>query len=384
MGGEQNSCRVALQDELRETLLDLLRENDPDRLDELWRAADATRKAFVGDEVHLRGLIEISNRCVRQCAYCGLRAGNAGLERFRMSAEEILEYVRETARQGMGTVVLQGGEDYGLSVEWIASLIRKIKDETSLAVTLSLGERSQNELETWREAGADRYFLRFETSDDMLYRAIHPPLPERPVHRVEMLRRLQALGYQTGSGIMIGIPGQGFESLADDILLCRALDLDMIGVGPWVPHPQTPLGSGRLKPPPGSGGQVPNSEIMTYKVIALMRLCCPETNIPATTALATLNPAQGYELALCRGANVIMPNLAPEEYRRKYEIYPKQAFLAGTGSTVRRIKARIRSIDRTIGKGQGARIAGSYDRDAFPPIAAGCVFLPGSASRPGQ
>lgn len=367
MGAEQPLCRN--EADLRKTILDLLREEDPGRLEELWSVADRTRKAFVGDAVHLRGLVEISNRCGRQCAYCGLRAGNLTLERFRMSEEEILDCAREADRQGMGTVVLQGGEDYGLPAEWIASIIRRIKSETPLAVTLSLGERPQEELETWREAGADRYFLRFETSDESLYRAIHPLLPDRPVHRVEMLQRLQALGYQTGSGIMIGIPGQGYESIAEDILLCRRLDLDMIGVGPWVPHPQTPLGSGRLKMTVGPGGQVPNSELMTYKVIALMRLCCPEANIPATTALATLDPDRGYELALGRGANVIMPNMASMEYRKRYEIYPKQDFLSRTGSTVQNIKTRIRSIGRTVGTGPGARVAGSLKRDVFPPAA---------------
>ncbi len=354
-------------DALRRMILGWLKADDSGRLEDLWRAADATRLKFVGEAVHLRALVEISNCCARQCAYCGLRAGNTGLERYRMSAEEILSCAMEADSLGIGTIVLQSAEDYGLSAEWIASVIRRIKSETPMAVTLSLGERSDADLEAWREAGADRYFLRFETSDADLYKKIHPLLPERPVNRIEMLQKLQALGYQTGSGVMIGIPGQSFESLADDILLFRRLDLDMVGVGPWLPHPATPLGSGEMKmdirPRLLNEGrkdfnarQVPNSEIMTYKVIALTRLVRPDANIPATTALATLNADWGYELGLTRGANVIMPNFTPCDYRKKYEIYPKKILFPNSLSNFDSIHSRIEAIGRTVGKGRGDRM----------------------------
>ncbi|MHC1726190.1 MAG: [FeFe] hydrogenase H-cluster radical SAM maturase HydE [Syntrophobacteraceae bacterium] len=347
-------------------ILSRLREEDQTRLDVLFRAADTFRQEYVGDEVHLRALIEISNVCVRQCAYCGLRAGNTGLERFRMNAEEILDCAREAACLGLGTIVLQGAEDYELSAGWIASIIARIKSETPLAVTLSLGERTESELAAWREAGADRYFLRFETSDLELYRRIHPPLPSRPVNRIEMLQALKSLGYETGSGVMIGIPGQSYASLARDILLFRQLDMDMIGVGPWIPHPETPLGSGLLNLECTPGDQVPNSEIMTYKVIALTRLFCPEANIPSTTALATLNPENGYELGLMRGANVIMPNMTPPQYRRNYEIYPKQLLLSNRRSNIESIHARIESIGRIIGKGHGSRTRSGHRNLQLP------------------
>ena len=162
-------------------ILDWLRESDPDRLDDLWQLADRTRQEYVGGEVHLRGLIELSNYCVRLCGYCGLRAGNAGLKRYRMSDDEILGCVRMAVGFGYGTVVLQSGEDPELTGRRIADLVRRIKAETPLAVTLSLGERGDEELAAWREAGADRYLLRFETSNRGLYERIHPPLPHMPV-----------------------------------------------------------------------------------------------------------------------------------------------------------------------------------------------------------
>lgn len=339
----------------RKMILAWLRETSEEKLDTLWRAADDVRRTCVGDAVHLRALVEISNICVRQCAYCGLRAGNAGIERYRMSGGEILQCVREANSLGIGTVVLQGGEDYGLERDWIAEIVRRIKGETPMAVTLSLGERPGRDLEAWRKAGADRYFLRFETSDLDLYGRIHPPRASRPINRIRMLRRLQALGYQTGSGVMIGIPGQSHSSLVNDIVLFRRLDLDMIGVGPWLPHPATPMGSGgalfRC-----SSDEVPNSETMACKVIALTRLFCPEANIPSTTALAAVNAENGYEHGLSRGANVIMPNFTPAKYRVKYEIYPKKVLLSHPKSSVEAIRFRIESLGRGIGTGQGERI----------------------------
>lgn len=333
-----------------------LREDDPERLETLWSAADAARKAHVGDEVHLRGLIEISNHCIRTCAYCGLRADNRHIQRYRMDADEILFCARQARQFGYGTVVLQSGEDYGITREWLVDIIHQIKRETGLAITLSLGERPDQDLAAWREAGADRYLLRFETSDRALYERIHPPSHGQTVSdRIAMLRRLKELGYEAGSGIMIGIPGQTFLSAALDIVLFRELDLDMIGVGPFIAHPATPLGRQELKPAP-DGEQVPNTEEMTYKVLALARLACPEANLPSTTALATLNLARGRELGLNRGANVVMPNLTPLQYRALYEIYPAKACIQeNAGDCHVCMKGRIRGIGRVPGSGPGGR-----------------------------
>lgn len=335
-------------------ILTWLRETSESRLAELWRMADDTRQRHVGGQVHLRGLVEFSNHCVRLCAYCGLRVANTEVVRYRMSADEILQCARQAASFGYGTVVLQSGEDPGVKADWMADLIRRIKCETGLAVTLSLGERDDDELTLWRQAGADRYLLRFETSNRRLYDLIHPPRPGRTSDRIALLRRLQDLGYEAGSGVMIGIPGQTYDDLARDIELFRELDLDMIGVGPFLLHPDTPLGDPDFRPLVPDGDQVPPSELMTYKVIALARLVCPRANIPSTTALATLNRRTGRELGLVRGANVVMPNLTPPQYRANYEIYPNKACLRETpGECHSCIEWRIESIGRTPGSGRG-------------------------------
>jgi biotin synthase len=341
----------------RDEILHWLCKEDQKRLEELWQWADTVRRETVGDEIHLRGLIEISNHCIRQCGYCGLRLDNQQLERYRMNEEEIMACVGEAERCGYGTVVLQSGEDYGIKTKWFANIIRHIKGETQLAVTLSLGERPEEDLEAWRKAGADRYLLRFETSDETLYHLIHPSLSGRKSNRLAILDTLKKLGYETGSGIMIGIPGQTYASLAKDIELFHKLDLDMIGVGPYLPHPQTPLGQGEWKRIISKDEQVPNTEQMTYKVIALTRIVCPGVNIPSTTALATINREQGRELGLMRGANVVMPNLTPLKYRAKYEIYPSKACMGEIPSDFHsNLIHRIQSIGRRIGIGRGNRI----------------------------
>ena len=348
----------------RNEILNWLRETDPARLADLWRLADRTRQEFVGDEVHLRGLVELSNYCVRLCGYCGLWAGNLGLTRYRMSDEEIMACVRKAVEYGYGAVVLQSGEDFGLHTQRIAELVRRIKAETRLAVSLSLGERDDEELAAWREAGADRYLLRFETSNPTLYERIHPPRadvpsaakqsrPERS-DRLAILGTLGRLGYEVGSGVMIGIPGQTYDDLTDDIELFARLNLDMIGVGPYLRHPHTPLADRDAWPDAADGQQVPASEGMTYKVIALARLVCPRANIPATTALATLNMREGRELGLVRGANVVMPNLTPPKYRTLYEIYPDKACLAETDEACQHcLTDRIEAIGREPGRGRG-------------------------------
>ncbi len=367
----------------RDSLLAWLKEDDPEQLEELWREADQTRRRHVGDAVHLRGLIEISNHCVRQCWYCGLRAENRVLTRYRMTQYEVLVCAEKALAYGYGTVVLQAGEDYGLTREWVAELVRKIKGRTGLAVTLSLGERPEADLVAWREAGADRYLLRFETSDPALYTAIHPPGPRQsaaashPSDRIALLLRLRELGYEIGSGIMVGIPGQTYASVANDILLFRDLDLDMIGVGPYIAHPNTPLGkTAVMSGDPGGAHssakehrraganasrsekneQVPADELMVYKVIALTRLLCPQANIPSTTALATVNKESGRELGLMRGANIVMPNLTSPEYRVLYEIYPNKACINETADMCHScLRGRIEAIGRIVGTGPGGR-----------------------------
>lgn len=273
-----------------------------------------------------------------------------------MTRAEILECARLAVTLGYGTVVMQAGEDSALAPEWIADIVRWIKRETPLAVTLSLGERSKDELQLWRESGADRYLLRFETSDLALFSTIHPQRSAEAPDRLTMLRTLKLLGYQTGGGVMVGIPGQSFESLAQDVLTFSALDLDMIGIGPFIPHPATPLGSGQLRPPIAPFDQVPADESMVYKMIALTRIQCPGSNIPSTTALATINRTHGRKLGLSAGANVVMPNLTPVKYRSLYQIYPAKACIEESATDCSNcLGEQIRSLGRIIGTGPGGR-----------------------------
>ncbi|MDQ5984874.1 MAG: biotin synthase [Syntrophus sp. SKADARSKE-3] len=344
----------------KEDIIAWLREENEQKLSTLWRLADEMRIAHVGNQVHLRGLIEISNICVRHCGYCGINAENRGISRYRMTEEEIMDCVHRAVDFGYGTVVMQAGEDYGITREWMAAIIRRIKTETSMAVTLSLGERPDEDLVAWREAGANRYLLRFETSNRNLYNRIHPPLRNKISDRFAILARLKVLGYEVGSGVMIGIPGQTYDDLARDILMFKQLDLDMVGVGPYILHPDTPLG--KEQPPAQAGEQVSNDELMTYKAVALTRLVCPEANIPSTTALATLNQIDGRELGLMRGANIVMPNLTPPKYRVMYEIYPNKACVGETSEACAScLSQRILRIGRTVGSGQGGRLKSNLE-----------------------
>jgi biotin synthase len=329
--------------ELREGL-----ETEGEQLEELRGRADAVRRETVGEEVHLRGLVEISNHCRRRCSYCGLRAPNQ-LSRYRLNTEEILACARQAVSFGYGTVVLQSGEDPGIGADWLAGIIRQIKTETNLAVTLSLGEREPEALALWREAGADRYLLRFETSNRALYDRLHPPVARKVSDRIALLRQLRSLGYEIGSGVMVGLPGQSREDLVNDLLLFAELDLDMIGLGPYIPHPATPLAQESE-----GGAAMVERELLTYKMLALARLVCPGANIPSTTALATINAAQGRELGLQGGANVIMPELTPVKYRGFYEIYPgKTAGLPSPEECCRQAKEQIAGIGRLVGQGRG-------------------------------
>lgn len=352
----------------REDILHFLRSSDEKELETLWNEADAVRKRFVGDAVHLRGLIEVSNICTAQCTYCGIRVKNPNIQRYRMTMEEILDSVRLAQQFGYGSIVLQSGETpAAMPTDWVTEIVREIRKISTQAITLSLGERPANDFQAyrdWFEAGADRYLIRFETSDPELFSRLHPGHPGLEC-RLEALRKLREIGFEIGSGCMIGVPGQSWETLADDIMLFRTLDLDMIGVGPFLPHPETPLGQEFLKvrkfqeengidPAAITEYFVPNDEQMTLKTVALTRLVCPRANIPATTALACIDRSMGHRNGLNRGANVIMPNVTPAKYRQLYEIYPsKSSTLEEAERFDKMLKERILAVGRTIGEGPG-------------------------------
>ena len=377
----------------KDAIVNWLRETDPVRLQTLWTQADTVRRESVSDEVHLRGLIEISNICRRQCLYCGIRAGNKEISRYRLTEEETLHCAELAVKFGYGSIVIQAGEDVQIDADWIANILRKIKSTTSLAITLSLGERSEADWSLWRKSGADRYLLRFETSNEKLFQAIHPPNPETLAYqsRIEMLSILRSLGYEVGSGIMVGIPGQTYNDLAEDILLFRELELDMVGLGPFLPHPQTPLGklfpsdseSGLFRlekwneeqktffqrngiDTPSLNNQVSCDSDFTFKVLALVRILCPTINLPSTTAIATIDGKSGRKNGLNRGANVVMPNLTPTKYREKYEIYPNKAATHQTPEeTYQQVVKQLQEINRPPGKGPGHSLRGKTNQNKF-------------------
>lgn len=334
----------------RSEILSLLREADPARIEGLFARADAVRRETVGDEVHLRALVEVSSHCRRSCTYCGIRVENRALPRYRMTPDDVVTSLVPAAEAGCGTAVLQAGEDPGLTVAGVVETIRRVKGELGLAVTLSLGERPRRELEAFRAAGADRYLLRFETSNQALFAQVHPALPVDEVPRLELLGTLRSLGFEVGSGVMVGLPGTSFDDLARDLELFRELDLDMVGVGPYIPHPHTPLGA--LSVPLPMDRQVPADAVTTCKVIALARLMCKTANIPATTALATIAP-DGRELGLRSGANVWMPNFTPIALRERYNIYPGKAIPSHPEVRLDDVHSTLARLGRRAGAGAG-------------------------------
>jgi len=323
-----------------EDLTTILKTTDKDEINALFVAADKVRSSYMGEEVHFRGIIEFSNHCLRNCLYCGLRRNNDKIRRYRMSPGEIINACDKAAAAGFKTIVLQSGEDTYYSTELLMDLISQIKQRHDVAVTLSLGERSVEFYKSLRHAGADRYLLKHETSDPDLFARLRPGTNLH--RRLECLKHLKKLGFEVGSGNMVGLPGQEAKTLAEDILLMQELNVDMAGVGPFIPSEYTPL----ARHP--RGGLFP-----TLKVIALTRLVLPRVNIPATTALGTIHP-RGREMALRCGANVIMPNITPPEFRRHYQIYPgKESLISGSGK-LENLQNLVRSLGRKISQNKGS------------------------------
>lgn len=307
---------------------------------QLFKTADQVRQKYHGDGVHLRGLIEFSNYCSRSCYYCGLRKENKAPERYRLSQEEIISAALTAEELGYGTVVLQSGEDNYFTQEIIAKIVKEIKEKTGLAITLSLGERTKEDYQVWRQAGADRYLLRFETSDPKLYEKLHPAGSFQ--NRIDNLYWLKESGYQLGSGSLIGLPGQTVQSLASDLRLYKELDLDMVGLGPFLMNPETPLAESQN-----------GSFELTLKMLALTRIILPKAHLPATTALGTIDN-KGREKALQNGANVMMPNVTPREYRANYQLYPDKICIDENPLDCSQcIPARLKTIDRFPAKGPG-------------------------------
>ncbi|MBQ9688836.1 [bacterium] len=317
----------------KKEIIKILKSDD----DAVLKEADDVRRNFVGDEIHLRGLVEFSNICKRGCLYCGLRCGNREIERYRMSKDEIVETARTASDMGYKTIVLQSGEDDFYSTDKMCEIISEIK-KLPVALTLSIGEKSFEEFKAFKDAGADRYLLRIETTDKELYRRLHPRASFE--NRVKCLENLKELGYEVGTGCLVGLEDQSVESLANDILFFKSIEADMVGIGPFISHPQTPLNNS------------PNGDFETaLRVMALTRIVLRTANIPATTAMETLNP-NGRVIALQSGANVVMPNVTPIEYQNKYELYPNKKGLEFDKTVV---EGLIKSIGRTVSTDFGFR-----------------------------
>lgn len=276
---------------------------------ELAERAVEVRQKIYGNKVFTRGLIEISNICKNDCLYCGIRKSNTACERYRLSPDEIIECADEGYSLGFRTIVLQGGEDGYFTDERVCDIIRRIKENhPDCAVTLSLGERSRESYQRLYDAGADRYLLRHETADKAHYERLHPAEMSFE-RRMECLMALREIGYQVGCGLMVGSPYQTSASLAKDLKFIEDFKPDMCGIGPFVPHHETPFKD-----------EEQGTVEMTCYLLSIIRLIHPPVLLPSTTALGTIHP-MGREMGIQSGANVVMPNLSPVSVRKKYELY---------------------------------------------------------------
>ncbi|MBR2838053.1 MAG: [Kiritimatiellae bacterium] len=305
----------------------------------LFDAARSVKAAVFGPGVALRGLIEAGNVCAKDCLYCGIRRSNGGVARYRLGADEIVRLAEGAAAQGYASLVIQSGEiESDEQTCMVEEVLRRIAP-LNLGVTLSLGEQDEAVYRRWREAGAARYLLRIETSSEALYRRLHPA-GHSWERRVECLRALRRCGYQVGTGVMCGLPGQTAEDLADDIGFFADMDVDMIGMGPFIPHPGTPLAGEPLD----AGARL----LLGLKLIAVTRLHLHDVNIAAATALQALAP-DGRERGVLAGANVVMPNVTDAAHRRLYQLYANKPCLDESSDRCKGcLERRLASIGETV------------------------------------
>lgn len=325
----------------KDDMIWLLENLDEESRELLFDYARKTRDGYYGNRVFMRGLIEFSNICSKNCIYCGIRAGNQNVDRYRLSKDEILACCKEGYELGYRTFVLQSGEDRWYTASKVADLVSSIKElYPDVAVTLSLGERSYDEYKLWYEAGADRYLLRHETASRSLYEKLHPDSDFD--NRRQCLYNLKEIGYQVGAGFMVGLPQQTHYDLVEDLYFLKELNPHMIGIGPFIPASGTPLGSERP-------GKVEDVLVM----LALVRLMIPKTLLPATTAMGTLD-SKGREKALMAGANVVMPNLSPISTKSKYQLYDNKICTGDESAHCRVcIERRINSTGMKVDMGRG-------------------------------
>jgi len=332
----------------RGEIIQWLKEDNPKRLNELYLRAYATKLENVGNRVFFRGIIELSNVCQKDCLYCGIRKSNTRLERFSMLKQEILESAKGALDLRYGSLVLQSGERNDPAfVDFIEDVVREIKklSENSLGITLSLGEQTKEVYRRWFNAGAHRYLLRIETSNPKLYQKLHPADHDF-FKRLNCLELLREIGFQVGTGVMIGLPHQTVDDLANDVLFFKESDIDMIGMGPYIAQKDTPLAQEVDK------DVYQNNLELGLKMIALTRIHLQDVNIAATTALQALSPS-GREMGLQCGANVIMPNVTSVKYKKFYQLYDDKPCLDENAVSCRDcLSKRIDSIGEKIGYNQ--------------------------------
>jgi len=326
-------------------LIRMLSLQSEDELNELYKKAYEIKKANVGTKVYFRGIIELSNICSKNCYYCGIRSGNPDFTRYTISMEEALAEAKWCYEQRYGSLVIQAGERTDKAwTDFVTELISGIKElsDGKLGITLSLGEQSEEIYQRWFDAGAHRYLLRIETTNQKLYKELHPQDHDFEYRR-DCLRLLRKVGYQVGTGVMVGLPGQSVEDIADDILFFYDEDVDMLGMGPYIPHHGTPLA--HLV----EGFDKDAALLMGLKMIATCRIALQDVNIATTTALQALHP-EGRELGLLAGANVLMPNITDTKYREGYQLYEgKPCMDENADQCVGCLSRRIASIGETIG-----------------------------------
>ena len=317
----------------------------------LFGHAAKIKKQYVGNKVYFRGLVELSNICSKNCLYCGIRSGNKKPQRYMVTEDEVLETARFALDNGYGSMVLQSGERCDdRFIATVSDLLQKIKmlSEGKLGITLSMGEQSESTYREWFANGAHRYLLRIETSDRELYYRIHPNDSTHDFdNRINSLKLLRRIGYNVGSGVMIGLPFQTLEHLAGDLLFLKALDVDMVGMGPYIEHEDTPLFAFKDQ-------LWPRKERfdVSLKMVALLRIMMKDINIAATTAMQAIDK-QGREKALRVGANIIMPNLTPVKYREDYLLYEDKPCLDEDADQCRNcLEARVKMAGDKIGYGE--------------------------------
>ncbi|MBF0478423.1 MAG: [FeFe] hydrogenase H-cluster radical SAM maturase HydE [Candidatus Omnitrophica bacterium] len=339
---------IAFKNMKRIDLINWLSETDPNKVQDLYSRAYAMKVKHVGKIVYFRGIIELSNICAKNCFYCGIRKDNDHVERFQMTDEEVLESAKLAFDSGYGSIVLQSGERSDENfVAWIEQLIGQIKkmSNSQLGLTLSLGEQTRETYRRWFKAGAHRYLLRIETSNPELYQKLHPA-DHSHEKRLDCLKILRQEGFQVGTGVMIGLPHQTLSDLADDILFFKNFDVDMIGMGPYISHHDTPLVGLTDKTDKA------NNFDLSLKMIALTRLVLEDVNIASTTALQAIDPA-GREKGLLAGANIIMPNITHTKYRRFYQLYDDKPCLDENALVCKScLETRIKNIGEEIGYGK--------------------------------